>query len=80
MLQVQPISAHEYSVASYFLPSKSTSNLQRNEISFAHDFLLSDFLVVAVLGTLVEHIVVENSELVLDLIVLLLHMRNSHGS
>ena len=58
----------------------SASDLQRNEISFVPDFLLSDFLVDVVLGTHVEHIVVENSVLVFDLAMLHLHMRNSHGS
>ena len=55
-------------------------DLQRIEISFVLDFLLSDSLDAAVLGTHVEHTVVENSALVLDLAVLHLHMRNSHGS
>ena len=50
------------------------------EISFVLDFLLSNFLTVVVLGTPVKHTVVENSTLVLDLAVLHLHMRNSHGS
>ena len=54
----------------------SAFDLQRLEISFALDFLLSNSLVVAVLGTLVKHIVV----VVLDLAVLHLHIRNSHGS
>ena len=55
-------------------------DLQRIEISFVPDFLLSDFLTVAVLGTHVEHTVVENSALVLDLAMLHLHMRKPHGS
>ena len=54
--------------------------LQRIEISFVLDFFLSDSLVATVLGAHVEHTVVENSTLVLDLVVLQLHMRNSHGS
>ena len=58
----------------------STSDLQRIEISFVPDFLLSDSIVAAVLGTHVEHSVVENSTLVLDLAVLHIHMRNSHDS
>ena len=58
----------------------STFDLHRIEISFVLDFLLSDSLVAAVLGTHVEHTVVENSALVLDLAMLRLHMRNSHGS
>ena len=58
----------------------SASNLQRIEISFVPDFLLFDSLAVAVLKTHVEHTVVENSTLVLDLDVLHLHMGNSHGS
>ena len=56
----------------------SALDLQRIKISFVPDFLLSDSLVVVVLGTHVEHIVVENFELVLDLTLLHLHMRNSH--
>ena len=55
----------------------SAFDLQRIEISIVPDFLLSDFLV---LGTHVEHTVVENSVLVLDLDLLHLHVRNSHGS
>ena len=55
-------------------------DLQRIEISFVLDFLFFDTLVVVVLGTHVEHTVVENSALVLDLSVLHLHVRNSHGS
>ena len=55
-------------------------DLHRIEISFVLDILLSDSLTVAVLGTHVEHTVVENFALVLDLAVLYLHMRNSHGS
>ena len=58
----------------------SAFDLHRIEISFVLDFLLSDFLAATVLGTNVKHIVVENSALVLDLILLHLHMRNSHGS
>ena len=58
----------------------STFDIQRIEISLVLDFLLSDSLVSIVLGTHVEHTVVENSALVLDLAVLYLHMRNSHGS
>ena len=58
----------------------STFDLQRIKISFVLDFLLSDSLSIAVLGTHVEHTVVENSALVFDLVVLHLHMRNSHGS
>ena len=54
--------------------------LQRIEISFILDFLLFDSLAIVVLGTHVEHTVVENSALVLDLVVIHLHMRNSHGS
>ena len=50
------------------------------EISFVLDFLLFDSLVVVVLRAYVEHTVVENSALVLDLAVLHLHMRNFHGS
>ena len=57
-----------------------TFDLQRIEISFVLDLLLSDSLVDVVLGTLVKHTVVENSVLVLDLAMLHLHMRNSHGS
>ena len=58
----------------------SDFNLQRIEISFVLDFLLYDFLATIVLGTQVEHNVVENSTLVLDLAIVHLHMRNSHGS
>ena len=58
----------------------SAFDLQRIEISLVLDFLLSDFLAAIVLGTHVEHIVVQNSALVLDLAVFHLHMRNSHGS
>ena len=58
----------------------STFDLQRIEISFVLDFLLSVSLVATVLGTHVEHTIVENSALVLDPVVLHLHMRNSHGS
>ena len=58
----------------------STFDLQRVEIFFVSNFLLSDSLVAAIPGTHVEHTVVENSALVLDLAVLHLHMRNSHGS
>ena len=58
----------------------STFNLQRIKISFFLDFLLSDSLAATVLGTHVEHTIVENSALVLDPIVLHLHMRNFHGS
>ena len=58
----------------------SAFDLQRIEIFFVLDFLLSNSLVVAALGTHVEHTVVENSALVLDLVVLHLYMRNSHGS
>ena len=55
-------------------------DLQRIEISFVLDFLLSNSLVATVLGTNVEHTIVENSALVLDPAMLHLHMRNSHGS
>ena len=58
----------------------SAFDLQRIEISFVLDFLLSDSLAVAVLGTHVEHTIVENSILVLDLAMLHLHMINSHSS
>ena len=58
----------------------SAFDLQRIEISFVMDFLLSDSLTAAVLGTLVKHTVVENSALVLDFSILHLHMRNSHDS
>ena len=58
----------------------SDFHLQRIEISFVLDFLLYDFLATIVLGTQVEHTVVENSALVLDLAIVHLHMRNSHGS
>ena len=58
----------------------SAFDLQRIEISFVLDFLLSDSLAVDFLGTHVEHTIVENSALVLDLAVLHLHMRNSYGS
>ena len=54
-------------------------DLQMIEISFVLDFLLSNSLVVVILGTHVEHTIVENSALVLDLAMLHLHMRNSHG-
>ena len=55
-------------------------DLQRIEISFALDFMFFDPLTIAVLGTHLEHTVIENSALVLDLAVLHLHMRNSYGS
>ena len=55
-------------------------DLQRIAFSFVPDFLFYDSLTAVVLGTHVEHTVVENSALVLDLAVLHLHMRNSHGS
>ena len=58
----------------------STFDLQRIEISFVPNFLLFDSLATTVLGTHVEHTVVENYALVLDLVVLHLHMRYSHGS
>ena len=58
----------------------SAFDLQRIEISFVLDFFLFDSLAAAILGTHVKHIVVENYALVLDLAVLHLHMRNSHGS
>ena len=48
MLLDQQISTHECSTTSYFLPRKSTFVLQRKEISFVLDFMLSDFLVAAV--------------------------------
>ena len=83
MLLDQQISAHECLAASYFLPRKSASILQRKEISFVPDFLLSDFLVVfvvVVVRTQVKHNVVENSAQVFDLAMLLPHMKNSHGS
>ena len=44
------------------------------------EFLLSNSLADAILGTLVKHTVVENSALVLDLAMLHLHMRNYSGS
>ena len=55
-------------------------DLQRIEISFVLDFLLSYSLAAVVLRTPMKHIVVENYALVFDLAVLHLHMRNSHGS
>ena len=55
-------------------------DLQRIEISFALDFLFFKPLAIVVLGTHLEHTIIENSALVLDLAVLHLHMRNSHGS
>ena len=58
----------------------SAFDLQRIEISFVSYFSLFNSLDVVVLGTPMRHIVVENSTLVLDLVVLHLHMRNSHGS
>ena len=58
----------------------STSDLQMNEISFVPYFLLSNVLTIVVLRTHVEQTVVGNSALVLDLTMLHLHMRNSHGS
>ena len=54
-------------------------DLQMIEISFVLDFLLSNSLVFVILGTHVEHTIVENSALVLDLAMFHLHMRNSHG-
>ena len=80
MLLAHQISTHEYLVTSYSLPLMSAFDLQRIKISFVLDFLLYDFLATVVLGTHVEHNVVENSTLVMDLAVLHLHMRNSHGS
>ena len=58
----------------------SAFDIQRIEISFVLDFLPSDSLAATILGTPVKHTIVENSALVLDLAVLHLHMRNSHGS
>ena len=58
----------------------SVFDLQRIEISFVTDFLLSDSLVAAAHKTHVEHTLVENSALVLDLAMIHLHMRNSHNS
>ena len=58
----------------------SAFDLQRIEISLVLDFMFSDSLAVVVLGTHVEHTIVENSALVLDLVMFHLHMRNSHGS
>ena len=58
----------------------SIFDFQRIEISFVLYFMLSNSLVAVVLGTLMKHSVVENSALVLDIVVLHLHMRNSHGS
>ena len=58
----------------------SAFDLQRIEISFVLNFFLFDFLVVVVLGTHVEHTIIENYALVFDLAMLYLHMRNSHGS
>ena len=58
----------------------STFDLQRIEISFPLDFLLSESLTVVVFGTPMKHTVVENYALVLDLVMLHLQMRNSHGS
>ena len=58
----------------------SAFDLKRIEISFVPDFLLSDSLAAVVLGTYVEHTVVENSALILDLAVLHLYMKHSHGS
>ena len=71
MLLAQQIFAHEYSAASYSPPWMSAFDLQRIEISFFLDFLLSDSLAV-VLGIHAEHTVAENSALVLDLAVLYL--------
>ena len=58
----------------------STFDVQRIKIYFVLDFLLSNSLSAAILGTPVKHIIVENFALVLDLIVLHLHMINSYGS
>ena len=57
----------------------SAFNLQGIEISFVLDFLLFDSLTAVVLGTDVEHTIVENSALVLGLAVLHLHIRIYHG-
>ena len=75
MLLAQHISAHEYSAASYSLLCMSAFDLQRIEISFIMDFMISNSLTAAIFGTHVEHTFVENSSLVLDLAVLHLHMR-----
>ena len=80
MLLAQQISAHEYSITSYSLQRMSAFDLQRIEISFVLDFLLSYSLAATVLGTPMKHVVVENYALVFDLVVLHLHMRNSYGS
>ena len=74
MLLAQQIFAHEYSTSSYSLLRTSAFHLQRIEISFVLDFLLSDSLTVVVLRTLVKHTVVENSALVLDVVVLHLYI------
>ena len=58
----------------------SAFDLQRIEISLVMDFLLCNSLVVVVLGTHMKHTIIENFTLVLDLVVLYLHMRNSYGS
>ena len=58
----------------------SAIDLHRIEISFVLDFLLSYSLATTVLGTPMKNTVVENSVMVLDLAVIHLQMRNSHGS
>ena len=83
MLLDHQISARECLATSYFLQRKLTYVLQRKKISFVPDFLLYDFLVVIVIivvGSQVKHNVVEKFSQVFDLVVLLPHMKNSHGS
>ena len=48
-------------------------------ISFVLDFMLFDYLVVVVLGTLMEHNYAGNSKLVLDPATFHLHKKSSHG-
>ena len=55
-------------------------DLQRIEISFVLALLLSDSLATTIFRTPVKHTVIDNSALVLDLAMLHLHIRNSHGS
>ena len=57
----------------------STSDLQKNGISFVLDCLLYDCL-VDVLGNKVDHNSVENSALVLDPAAFHHHKKSSHGS
>ena len=80
MLLAQQTFIHECSTIFFSLPRSLTSAPQETRTSLSPDSQLSSCSAAAILGTHVEHTVVDSLAQVFGLVVLCLHMRNSHGS